>query len=63
MPAILAACEISGAQAIHPGYGFLSENANFVQAVEDHGLKFIGPTAEHIRIMGCLLYTSDAADE
>ena len=38
MPAILAACEISGAQAIHPGYGFLSENANFVQAVEDHGL-------------------------
>ena len=52
MPAILAACEISGAQAIHPGYGFLSENANFVQAVEDHGLKFIGPTAEHIRIMG-----------
>ena len=51
MPAILAACEISGAQAIHPGYGFLSENASFVQAVEDHGLKFIGPTAEHIRVI------------
>ena len=59
MPAILAACEISGAQAIHPGYGFLSENANFVQAVEDHGLKFIGPTAEHIRIMGDKITAKD----
>jgi biotin carboxylase len=45
-------CEITGAEAIHPGYGFLSENANFVQIVEDHGIKFIGPTAEHIRMMG-----------
>ncbi|MCW1955183.1 acetyl-CoA carboxylase biotin carboxylase subunit [uncultured Lentibacter sp.] len=52
IPAIIAACEITGAQAIHPGYGFLSENANFVQIVEDHDLIFIGPTAEHIRIMG-----------
>ncbi|MGH1369445.1 MAG: acetyl-CoA carboxylase biotin carboxylase subunit [Maritimibacter sp.] len=52
IPAIIAACEITGAQAIHPGYGFLSENAAFVQIVEDHGLKFIGPTAEHIRQMG-----------
>ena len=52
MPNIIAACEITGAEAIHPGYGFLSENANFVQIVEDHGLTFIGPTAEHIRIMG-----------
>ena len=52
MPAILSACEITGAQAIHPGYGFLSENAQFVQMVEDHGLTFIGPRAEHIRIMG-----------
>ena len=51
-PAIISACEIAGAQAIHPGYGFLSENANFVQVVEDHGLTFIGPTAEHIRVMG-----------
>ena len=59
VPAILAACEISGAQAIHPGYGFLSENANFVQAVEDHGLKFIGPTAEHIRIMGDKITAKD----
>ncbi len=52
IPAIIAACEISGAQAIHPGYGFLSENADFVQVLEDHGIAFIGPTAEHIRIMG-----------
>ncbi len=51
-PAIISACEITGAQAIHPGYGFLSENAKFVQIVEDHGITFIGPTAEHIRIMG-----------
>ena len=52
VPAIISACEITGAQAIHPGYGFLSENAQFVQIVEDHDLTFIGPTAEHIRIMG-----------
>jgi len=50
--AIISACEISGAEAIHPGYGFLSENQNFVQIVEDHGIKFIGPSADHIRIMG-----------
>jgi acetyl-CoA carboxylase, biotin carboxylase subunit len=52
IPAIISACEITGAEAIHPGYGFLSENANFVQIVEDHGLTFIGPSAEHIRLMG-----------
>jgi acetyl-CoA carboxylase biotin carboxylase subunit len=52
MPNIISACEITGAEAIHPGYGFLSENATFVQIVEDHGLTFIGPTAEHIRLMG-----------
>jgi acetyl-CoA carboxylase biotin carboxylase subunit len=59
IPAIISACEISGAQAIHPGYGFLSENANFVQIVEDHGLTFIGPTAEHIRIMGDKITAKD----
>ncbi|MBY6046496.1 acetyl-CoA carboxylase biotin carboxylase subunit [Vannielia litorea] len=58
-PAIISACEISGANAIHPGYGFLSENANFVQIVEDHGLTFIGPTAEHIRIMGDKITAKD----
>ena len=52
IPAIVSACEITGADAIHPGYGFLSENANFVQIVEDHDIAFIGPTAEHIRMMG-----------
>ena len=52
IPSIIAACEITGAEAIHPGYGFLSENAQFVQVIEDHGLTFIGPTAEHIRVMG-----------
>ncbi|MBD3678626.1 MAG: acetyl-CoA carboxylase biotin carboxylase subunit [Rhodobacteraceae bacterium] len=59
MPAIISACEITGAQAIHPGYGFLSENANFVQIVEDHGLTFIGPTAEHIRVMGDKITAKD----
>ena len=50
--AIIAACEVTGAEAVHPGYGFLSENANFVQVLEDHDIKFIGPSAEHIRMMG-----------
>ncbi len=59
MPAIISACEITGAQAIHPGYGFLSENARFVQIVEDHGLTFIGPTTEHIRIMGDKITAKD----
>ncbi|WP_281984195.1 acetyl-CoA carboxylase biotin carboxylase subunit [Thalassorhabdomicrobium marinisediminis] len=58
-PAIISACEITGAQAIHPGYGFLSENAQFVQIVEDHDLTFIGPTAEHIRIMGDKISAKD----
>ena len=59
IPAIISACEITGAQAIHPGYGFLSENANFVQIVEDHGLTFIGPTAQHIRTMGDKITAKD----
>ncbi|MDQ1081313.1 acetyl-CoA carboxylase biotin carboxylase subunit [Pseudoroseomonas cervicalis] len=50
--AILSAASITGAEAIHPGYGFLSENANFAEMVEAHGFTFIGPTAEHIRMMG-----------
>ena len=49
---LLAACEITGADAVHPGYGFLSENARFAEILEEHGLRFIGPKAEHIRIMG-----------
>ncbi|MFK7761806.1 MAG: acetyl-CoA carboxylase biotin carboxylase subunit [Roseobacter sp.] len=58
-PAIISACEITGAEAIHPGYGFLSENAEFVQIVEDHDITFIGPTAEHIRIMGDKITAKD----
>jgi acetyl-CoA carboxylase biotin carboxylase subunit len=52
MPAILAACEITGADAVHPGYGFLSENARFAEILAEHDITFIGPKAEHIRIMG-----------
>ncbi|TRW95765.1 acetyl-CoA carboxylase biotin carboxylase subunit [Paracoccus sp. M683] len=63
MPAIISACEITGAQAIHPGYGFLSENANFVQMLEDHGITFIGPRAEHIRIMGDKITAKETARE
>ena len=59
IPAIISACEITGAQAIHPGYGFLSENANFVQIVQDHNITFIGPTAEHIRVMGDKITAKD----
>lgn len=61
IPAIISACEITGAQAIHPGYGFLSENANFVQIVEDHEITFIGPSAEHIRIMGDKITAKETA--
>ena len=52
IPAILSACEITGADAVHPGYGFLSENARFAEILADHNVHFIGPKAEHIRIMG-----------
>ena len=52
IPSIIAAAELTGAQAIHPGYGFLSENAQFAEVVEAHGMTFIGPRPEHIRVMG-----------
>ncbi len=52
IPAIVAACEITGADAVHPGYGFLSENARFADVLTAHNIKFIGPSAEHIRTMG-----------
>jgi acetyl-CoA carboxylase biotin carboxylase subunit len=52
IPSIIAAAEITGAQAIHPGYGFLSENARFAEIVNSHGFTFIGPKPEHIRMMG-----------
>ncbi len=52
IPAIVAACEITGADAVHPGYGFLSENARFAKILEEHDIAFIGPSAEHISVMG-----------
>ncbi len=52
IPAIVAACEITGAEAVHPGYGFLSENAKFAEILTEHSIKFIGPSAENIRTMG-----------
>ncbi len=52
IPSLLAAAEITGADAVHPGYGFLSENARFAEILADHNLAFIGPKAEHIRTMG-----------
>jgi len=52
IPAILTAASVTGAEAIHPGLGFLAENADFAAMVEEHGLTFIGPTPEHIRMMG-----------
>ncbi len=52
IPNLLAACEITGADAVHPGYGFLSENARFAEILIDHNIGFIGPKPEHIRLMG-----------
>ena len=59
IPQVIAAAEVTGAEAIHPGYGFLSENPHFVEVCQACGITFIGPSAEIIRKMGnCLLYTS-----
>src|ERR1700748_338502 len=52
IPALLSACEITGADAVHPGYGFLSENARFAEILAEHDIHFIGPTPAHIRLMG-----------
>jgi acetyl-CoA carboxylase biotin carboxylase subunit len=52
VPSLLAACEITGADAVHPGYGFLSENARFAEILAEHNIGFIGPKPEHIRLMG-----------
>ncbi|MGA9796773.1 MAG: acetyl-CoA carboxylase biotin carboxylase subunit [Rhizomicrobium sp.] len=63
IPAIIAACEITGAEAIHPGYGFLSENARFAEIVQEHGITFIGPSPEHIRMMGDKITAIQAVKE
>ena len=52
IPALLSACEITGADAVHPGYGFLSENARFAEILQEHNIQFIGPKPAHIRLMG-----------
>ena len=62
VPAILSAAAITGADAIHPGYGFLSENAAFADMVDAHGLTFIGPSAAHIRMMGDKIAAKSAMD-
>ena len=63
IPAIVSACEITGAEAVHPGYGFLSESARFAEILTEHGIKFIGPRAEHIRIMGDKIEAKRTAKE
>ncbi|MGU0929756.1 acetyl-CoA carboxylase biotin carboxylase subunit [Pseudomonas aeruginosa] len=60
IPAIIAAAEVTGATAIHPGYGFLAENADFAEQIERSGFTFVGPTAEVIRLMGDKVSTKDA---
>lgn len=62
IPAIIAACEITQADAVHPGYGFLSENARFADIVEAHDMVFIGPTAEHIKLMGDKIAAKEAVE-
>lgn len=63
IPSILAACEITGADAVHPGYGFLSENARFARILEEHNITFIGPTPHHIDIMGDKIEAKNTAIE
>jgi len=61
IPSLLAACEISGADALHPGYGFLSENARFANILDEHGVTFIGPSAKHIGLMGDKIAAKETA--
>jgi acetyl-CoA carboxylase, biotin carboxylase subunit len=61
IPAIVAACEITGADAVHPGYGFLAENARFAEILEEHNITFIGPSAEHVRLMGDKIQAKETA--
>src|ERR1700744_2600812 len=63
IPAILSAAQITGADAIHPGYGFLWETAKSAEAVEAHGLTFIGPTPQHISMMGDKIVAKQTAQE
>src|SRR5689334_24550389 len=59
IPAIVAACEITVADAVLPGSGFLAENARFAESLEEHAIVCIGPTADHVRLMGVMLVAQD----
>jgi acetyl-CoA carboxylase, biotin carboxylase subunit len=61
IPQIVSACEITGADAVHPGYGFLAENARFAEILEEHEITFIGPSAEHVRLMGNKIEAKETA--
>jgi acetyl-CoA carboxylase biotin carboxylase subunit len=61
IPQIVSACEITGADAVHPGYGFLAENARFAEILEEHDITFIGPSAEHVRLMGNKILAKEVA--
>src|SRR6476469_2232289 len=61
IPQIVSACEITGADAVHPGYGFLAENARFAEILEEHETTFIGPSAEHVRLMGNKIEAKETA--
>jgi acetyl-CoA carboxylase, biotin carboxylase subunit len=63
IPALLAACEITGADAVHPGYGFLAENPRFAEILAEHNVHFIGPRPEHIRLMGDKIAAKHAAKQ
>src|SRR6202158_730840 len=62
IPAIVAACEITGADAVHPGYGFLAENARFAEILEEHEITFIGPSPEHVKLMGNKIEAKETAE-
>ncbi len=61
IPQIVSACEITGADAVHPGYGFLAENARFAEILEEHEIAFIGPSPEHVRLMGNKILAKETA--
>ena len=63
IPAILSAVDLTGAEAVHPGYGFLSENSNFAKMLEDNKIKFIGASSEHIKMMGDKIQAKKIAKE
>ena len=63
IPALMSAIELTGAEAVHPGYGFLSENSNFAKILEDNNIKFIGASSEHIKMMGDKIQAKKIAKE